>query len=237
MKKVSIIIPVKNEEKTIGVLLNKINNIKLNQINFEKEIIVVDDGSDDNTSKICEKYKNIILVKQKNMGKGRAVQNGIKYSTGDYVLIQDADLEYDPDCYKELLEPFIHYDENIAVFGSRYLMNNKSLRKKPYSNQSFFAFFFNYFLSLFFFILHGKFISDLLTGHKVYEKFFFEKNIIYSTGFEADHEITIKLLKNKINIIEIPIKYYPRTRQEGKKISFKDAIKAILIIVKFRISR
>ena len=85
--------------------------------------------------------------------------------------------------------------------------------------------------------MHGKFISDLLTGYKVYEKFFFEKNIIYSAGFEADHEITIKLLKNKFNIIELPIKYYPRTRQEGKKISFKDAIKAILVIVKFRISR
>ena len=83
--------------------------------------------------------------------------------------------------------------------------------------------------------MHGKFISDLLTGYKVYEKFFFEKNIIYSTGFEADHEITIKLLRNKIKIIELPIKYYPRTRQEGKKISFKDAIKAMLVIIRFRI--
>ena len=127
MKKVSIIIPAKNEEKTIGELLNKINSIKLNQINFEKEIIVVDDGSDDNTSKICEKYKNIILIKQKNMGKGRAVQNGIKYSTGDYVLIQDADLEYDPNYYVQLLEPFIHYEFNEKPMGEVMEMHRKSL--------------------------------------------------------------------------------------------------------------
>ena len=88
-----------------------------------------------------------------------------------------------------------------------------------------------------FIILYGKIITDPLTGYKLYEKNFFSKNIINSNGFEADHEITITLLKNKFNIIELPIKYYPRTRQEGKKISFKDAIKAILVIVKFRISR
>ena len=235
MKKVSIIIPVKNEENTIGKLIDKINNTNLNQINFEKEIIVVDDGSDDNTSKICKKYKDIILIKQKNFGKGRAVQNGIKLSTGDYILIQDADLEYDPNCYKELLEPFNHFNNKISVYGSRYLVNNKSLRKKPFINQNIFAFLFNYFLSFFFLLLHGKFISDLLTGYKIYEKNFFKKNIIYSTGFEADHEITIKLLRNRIKIIELPIKYYPRTKQEGKKISFKDAIKAILVIIKYRI--
>jgi len=235
MKKVSIIIPAYNEEKTIGKLLDKIIKIQLNQINFEKEIIVVDDGSDDNTSNICEKYQNIKLVKQRNMGKGRAIQNGIKFSKGNYILIQDADLEYDPIFYKELLKPFNHFKKNIAVFGSRYLKKNKSLRKKPFPNQDFFAFFFNYFLSFFFLILHGKFISDLLTGYKVYEKIFFEKNSIYSSGFEADHEITAKLLRNDIKIIELPIKYYPRTKQEGKKISFKDAIKAVLVIIKYRI--
>ena len=235
MKKVSIIIPAKNEEKTIGDLLDKIINIKLDQIKFEKEVIVVDDGSDDNTAKICEKYKNIKLLKQKNKGKGSAVQNGIKFSTGDYILIQDADLEYDPNCYKELLEPFNHFNNKIAVFGSRYLIDNSLLRKKPFLNQNLFAFLFNYFLSFLFFIVHGKFISDLLTGYKVYEKLFFQENIINSTGFEADHEITIKLLRNRIKIIEIPIKYYPRTKKEGKKISFKDAIKAILVIIKFKI--
>ena len=236
MKTVSIIIPAHNEEKTIGKLLDKIIKIELNQINFEKEIIVVDDGSNDNTANICEKYQKIKLVKQINMGKGRAIQNGIKFSKGNYILIQDADLEYDPVFYKELLEPFNQSKKNIAVFGSRYLKKNRSLRKKPFQGQNLFAFFFNYFLSFFFLILYGKFISDLLTGYKVYEKIFFEKNTIYSNGFETDHEITVKLLKNGIKIIEIPIKYYPRTKKEGKKISFKDAIKALLIILKYRIS-
>ena len=91
-----------------------------------------------------------------------------------------------------------------------------------------------YFLSFFFFILHGKFISDLLTGYKVYEKFFFEKNIIYSAGFEADHEISAKLIKQKYTIKEVPITYKPRTAEEGKKINFFDAIKAIVTITKFR---
>ena len=105
--KLTIIIPCFNENKYIEKVISSIDSQRFD----EKQIIVVDDGSDDNTSNICEKYKNIKLIKQINMGKGRAVQNGIKFSTGDYILIQDADLEYDPNCYKELLEPFNHFNK------------------------------------------------------------------------------------------------------------------------------
>jgi glycosyltransferase involved in cell wall biosynthesis len=236
VKIVSIIIPAYNEENTIGKLLTKIIDINLDEINFKKEIIVVDDGSNDKTSQICKKYDGIKVLNQTNMGKGKAVQNGIKISKGEYILIQDADLEYDPVFYKDLLEPFNNSKKSIAVYGSRYLKDNKTLIKKPFVGQNIFAFLFNYFLSFFFIILYGRLISDLLTGYKVYEKAFFEKNTIYSKGFETDHEITVKLLRNKTKIIEIPIKYYPRSKKEGKKISFKDAIKALLIILKYRIS-
>ena len=235
MKIVSIIIPAYNEEKTIGKLLTKIININLDEINFKKEIIVVNDGSNDKTTQICKKYDEVKLLNQNNMGKGKAVQSGIKVSKGDYILIQDADLEYDPVFYKYLLEPFNKSKGNIAVYGSRYLTENKTLIKKPFAGQNIFAFFFNYFLATFFLILYGKLITDLLTGYKVYERNFFEKNTIYSSGFETDHEITVKLLRNKTKIIEIPIKYYPRSKKEGKKITFKDAIKALLIILKYRI--
>ena len=175
MKKVSIIIPAYNEEKTIGKLLDKIIKIQLNQINFEKEIIVVDDGSDDNTSNICEKYQNIKLLKQTNMGKGKAVQNGIKFSKGNYILIQDADLEYDPISYIELLKPFNQSNKNIAVFGSRYLKNNRSLRKKPFQDQNLFAFFFNYFLSFFFLCCTENLLATYLQDTKFMKKFFLKK--------------------------------------------------------------
>ena len=234
MKNVSIIIPAFNEEKTIKKLLNKILSIDLSNINFTKEIIIVDDGSTDKTAEICSGYKNIKLIKQNNMGKGSAVQKGILHSNGDYILVQDADMEYDPFYYHKLLMPFVEKKNNIAVFGSRYLREDRSLIKKPFKDQNIFAFFFNYFLSFLFLIVQGKFISDLLTGYKIYEKKFFNENKIYTKGFETDHEITVKLLKNQINIIEIPIKYYPRTKKEGKKISFKDAVKAVLAVIKYK---
>ena len=107
MKNVSIIIPAFNEEKTIKKLLNKILSIDLSNINFTKEIIIVDDGSTDKTAEICSGYKNIKLIKQNNMGKGSAVQKGILHSSGDYILVQDADMEYDPFYYHKLLMPFI----------------------------------------------------------------------------------------------------------------------------------
>ncbi len=235
MKIVSIIIPAYNEENTIGILLEKVIKVNLSDINFQKEIIVIDDGSTDRTADICKEFKNIKLVKQNNKGKGDAVRNGIKNSSGDYILIQDADLEYDPNYYKNLLNPFVQNKEGISVFGSRYRNENMTLRKKPFKGQQILPFAFNNLLSLFFFILYGKYISDLLTGYKVYEKKFFDNNKIYTNGFETDHEITVKLIKNKIKIVEIPIKYYPRSKKEGKKITFLDAIKALMVITKYRI--
>lgn len=227
MSKVSIIIPIFNEEKLIGKLLNKLKKIKLIN-NLKKEIICINDGSDDNTLNILKKYKFIKIINQKNYGKGFAVQQGIKQATGKYVLIQDADLEYDPDDINKLLKKIVGKTK-VAVYGSRY-KKVKILNKIFTKNQSFFAAIFNYFLTFFFYLKTRVYITDLLTGYKVYHKKFFNFNNIISKGFEADHEITIKLLKADYKIQEVPIKYSPRSKKEGKKINFKDAVKAILVI-------
>ena len=234
-KKLSIIIPTYNEGKYLPILLKKINNVNLSKFKLTKEIIIVNDGSTDNTNKILKKFKNIILINQKNRGKGYAVQAGIKKSTGQIILIQDADLEYDPKDYINLLKPFF-LKKKIAVFGSRYLKKNIFSYNflKP-QKQNYLNFFFNFIISVYFFLFYKNYITDLLTGFKVYEKNFFYKNKINSTGFEADHEITIKLLKNNYKIVEIPIKYNPRTKSEGKKINILDAFKALFIIAKMKI--
>jgi glycosyltransferase involved in cell wall biosynthesis len=233
-KKVSIIIPSYNEAKYLPILLKKINSVNLSKIEFKKEILVVNDGSTDDTDLVLKKFNNVIKIKQKNKGKGNAVQAGIKKSTGDYILIQDADLEYSPKDYTKLLKPFMN-KKKIAVYGTRYKGYGKfSYNFSNYKRQNFGPFIFNFILSLYFFLLFRIFISDLLTGYKVYEKSFFRKMYINSSGFEADHELTINLIKKKYKIIEVPIKYFPRTISEGKKINFTDAIKAIFIITKMK---
>ena len=227
MAKISIIIPIFNEEKYIGPLLKKINKIKLIE-NYKKEIICVNDGSTDDSLKILKKFKKIKIISQKNSGKGHAVQRGIKKAKGKYIIVQDSDLEYDPRDINKLLKKIISHKHTV-VYGSRYLKYNIFLRLIS-KKQSVLAFFFNYILSINFYIKHRIYITDLLTGYKMYPRVFFEKNKIYSKGFEADHEITLKLLKNRYLIKEIPIKYYPRSKKEGKKINFRDALKALLLI-------
>ena len=208
----SIIVPVFNEEKQIKELISKLLKIDLSEINCEKEIIVINDGSTDNSKKIIEEFQNIKLLNQENEGKGSAVQNGIRNSKGDYVLIQDGDLEYDPNDIVNLC---------------------KSLKKNN-SKQNLTSYLANILFVLLFLILYRVFITDPLTGYKLYAKEFFKKNVISSKGFEADHEITAKLIKQKYQIVEVPVKYNPRTKMEGKKINFFDALKAIKTIILFR---
>jgi glycosyltransferase involved in cell wall biosynthesis len=233
--KVSIIIPVYNESKYIKDLIIKIKSIKLSKINFRKEIIIINDGSTDQTKDIISKIRGITVLNQKNLGKGRAVQNGIKKAKGNLILIQDGDLEYDPNDYIKLLKPFTK-KKKISVFGNRYYLKkkfNKKFINDKYPGQKFGPYLMNKILQLIFFVLYKKNISDLLTGYKVYEKDFFRNNKIQTNGFETDHEISAKLIKQNYSIIEVPINYNPRSYLDGKKIKSIDGFKAILTLLRF----
>jgi dolichol-phosphate mannosyltransferase len=235
-KTVSIVIPAYNEVKTIPKLIKKIKAINLSSIQFKKEIIVINDGSTDNTKSTLAKIKGIKVLNTKNQGKGKAVQAGIKISNSDYILIQDADLEYDPQDYFSLLKPFLS-KKKIAVYGSRTLMNQMKYKNKIFTGkhplQGFGSYFMNKILQIIFFIFYKQNISDLLTGYKIYERKFFYYNKIVTNGFETDHEISVKLIKKNYKILEVPVNYYPRTVQEGKKIKFMDGIKAMYTLIKF----
>ena len=231
MKKLSIIIPIYNEEKNLKILLKKINLIKLSKIKIE--IIAVDDGSTDDSLFILKKFKKIKILTQKNQGKGKAVQLGISKSSGDYIIIQDGDLEYDPKDIIKMCKK-INKSNHISIYGSRYLPFAYGLVPKHYNRQNLSSYLANIIFIFLFFILYGKLITDPLTGYKLYKRDFFKNNIIKSKGFEADHEITAKLIKQKYNIIEVPIAYKPRTIAEGKKINFFDGLKALFTIIRYR---
>ena len=231
MKMLSIIIPIYNEEKNLKILLKKIDLIKLAKIKIE--IIAVDDGSTDDSLFILKKFKKIKILTQKNQGKGKAVQLGISKSSGDYIIIQDGDLEYDP---KDIIKMcnIINKSSKTSIYGSRYLPFVYGLVPKYYKGQNLSSYVANIIFIFLFLILYGKLITDPLTGYKLYKKDFFKNNIIRSKGFEADHEISAKLIKQKYNIIEVPITYKPRTLAEGKKINFFDGIMALFTIIKYR---
>ena len=218
----SIIVPAYNEESTIEQMLRSL--FSLNLVSIKKEIIVIDDGSTDNTHEILKSIKGdfIIVTHEHNQGKGAAIQTALAHATGDYVVIQDADLEYDPHDIVRLLEA-AEKNPNAAIYGSRNL--EKKMR----------GYFFYYWggrsLTLLINLLHGTHLSDINTGYKLFPRNVLKKFSLESRGFEFCEEITVKLLRAKVPIIEIPISYHPRPFSEGKKISFKDGligIKAIL---------
>lgn len=231
MKCLSIIVPVYNEEKSLKKLFKKLSLLRFRKM--KKEIIAVNDGSTDESLKILRKLNKKTIHNQKNQGKGKAVQLGISKSGGDYVIVQDSDLEYSPSDISKIVNN-INNSEKISVYGSRYLPLTFGFLPKYYKGQNLSSYFANILFIALFFLLYGKLITDPLTGYKLYEKKFFKKNLIKSNGFEADHEITAKLIKQNYKIIEVPINYKPRTVAEGKKINFIDALKAIFTIIKYR---
>ena len=212
--KVSIIIPAYNEEKTIEAVLEKVKAVKLP---IEREIIVVNDGSTDNTKKILERRKDIQLIHYTpNIGKGFAIRQGYKKARGDIILIQDADHEYNPKDIPQLLDPVLKEKTNI-VYGSRIL--NK---QNKYNYISYYLG--NKLISLLFLIVYGEKLTDTITGYKVIRKNVFDTLKLKANGFNAEIEITAQLLKQKEKIVEIPISYQPRTKKEGKKIRLYNGI-------------
>ena len=227
-KKLSIIIPVYNEKKTIKKILTKIN--KLNRI--KKEIIIVDDASNDGSLELIKENKKLfskLIIHKRNKGKGAAIKSSRKFITGDLVIIQDADLEYNPKDYQKLLN-CIKNGYNV-VYGSR-VMGQKRYFLKNFS--SFMRIFYNHILTIISNILNNQSLTDAHTCYKMFKSNIFLKIKLVENDFSFCPEITTKLGNKKINIIEVPISYKGRDYDSGKKIKLIDGIKAIITLVKYR---
>mgnify|MGYP001572262757 FL=1 len=226
----SIIIPAYNEEKNILEIISRVKNVKLGSI--RKEIIIVDDFSTDNTRKLLSELKDSslkIFFHQKNMGKGAAIRTALKHATGGIILIQDADLEYDPAEYPKLLKPILE-NETKVVYGSRLSAIRKNLK-----NMYKLHYFGNMFLTAMTNILYGAKITDMETCYKVFRKEVVRSINLKARRFDFEPEITAKILKKGYKIKEIPINFVGRKFDEGKKITWADGIKALFYLIKYRL--
>lgn len=229
MVKLSILIPVYNEARTVQEIIRRVQKVKLS--NIQKELIVVDDCSTDGTRQILSKLPNILLYcHKKNMGKGAAMRTAISHANGDIMIFQDADLEYDPRDYPEIVKPILEGTANV-VFGSRFLRSTV----KPTLSMVYLHYWGNTFLNIFTSFLFKTRITDMETGYKAFRKEVLEGIHLNSNGFEFEPEITAKIIKKGHKVIEVPISYAGRTFSEGKKIKpFKDGMKAIYYLLKYR---
>jgi dolichol-phosphate mannosyltransferase len=236
--KLSIIIPVFNEEKTILEILRKVEDIQIPGV--KKEIILVNDGSSDGTSKALNSLANKPNVKiinhARNQGKGAAVITGIKSASGEYVVIQDADLEYNPKDIEKLVGPVLEGKSEV-VYGTR-LKRLPSFSKEERTPQFLLHYVGNKFLSLITSILYGQWITDMETCYKLFPKKSVEDIKLNAKGFEFEPEITVKLLKKGYKILEIPISTKPRGYNEGKKLNtFRDGSIALWTLFKYRFTK
>lgn len=216
MKTLSIVIPAFNEERYIGTLLEQIRAVDLEALGVRKEIIVVDDCSRDRTADIVAGFEEVRLHRMdRNSGKGSAVRRGISAATGDLLIIQDADLEYDPQDYVPMVRAMLDGRGDV-VYGSRYL------RKGKHANQSWAAYLGGRSLSLAALLFAGSYLTDTVTALKLFHRADIAGLPLETSGFELDHEITARLLARGRRIVEVPIAYMPRTRAEGKKIGLRD---------------
>jgi dolichol-phosphate mannosyltransferase len=216
LKVLSIVIPAYNEERFIGTLLQQIQAVDLESLGVRKEVIVVDDHSADGTSKVAAQFPHVTLRRlEKNCGKGRAVREGIDLATGDLLIIQDADLEYDPQDYRPMIEALLQGRGDI-VYGSRYMRAGRHVK------QSWTAYLGGRSLSVVARVFTGKWITDTVTALKLFPRQVIKDLALTTSGFELDHEITAKVLARGYRIVEVPVSYNPRSKEEGKKIGLRD---------------
>jgi glycosyltransferase involved in cell wall biosynthesis len=224
MPLLSVIVPVYNETRTIKQILEKINSVDI-----DKEIIVVDDGSDDGTEKILRdiKYNNLkIIHHSSNRGKGAAVLTGLSHANGEFIVIQDADLEYDPNDYLKLVET-IKQDNADIVLGARFKEGYHGLLMHRFGNRL---------LTGLLNLLFGLGLNDCFTCYKLFRMDTIKMLNLKEQSFTIETEILAKAAKKGLRIVEIPISYHPRAYFEGKKIRCKDGIRAIRSIIKYRFS-
>ncbi|MEB2332742.1 MAG: glycosyltransferase family 2 protein [Anaerolineaceae bacterium] len=222
----SVVIPVYNEVHHIREILTRVQNA-----NLAAEIVVVDDASQDGTREVLNSLSEAnvrVLFHEKNQGKGAAVVTGIRAARGDVILIQDADLEYDPRDYPALLQPIV---EGLAdvVYGSRFL-------GAPHRVAMFWHQVANQLLTLMTNILYDSILTDMETGYKVFRREVIQDMKIRSKRFNFEPEFTAKVLKRRFRIYEVPISFHPRDYDEGKKIGLKDAFEAVWALIRYRVS-
>jgi glycosyltransferase involved in cell wall biosynthesis len=223
--KITVLIPAYNEKNTIQEITKRVKAMKL-----ADEIIIVDDGSTDGTRSLLAEMDgkgNVhVILHEKNQGKGAAVRTGISAATGDVLIIQDADLEYDPREYPNLLKPIL---EGVAdvVYGSRFL-------GAPHRAILFWNMVANHILTFMTNILYNTILTDMETGYKVFKREVVAEIKIHAKRFDFEPEFTAKILKKKVRIYEVPITFNPRDYNEGKKIKMQDAFEAVWTLLKYR---
>lgn len=224
----SIIIPVYNEKKTIAEVLKRVKKVKI--IGIKKEIIIIDDASTDGTGEILKKLKLKnpdlkIFYHQKNQGKGVAIKTGLSKVTGDLVIIQDADLEYDPQDISKLLKPIMDGRAKV-VYGSRFTGEHR--------NMLFWHMIGNKFLTFLVNITYNTTLSDMEVCYKLFKKEVLKDIFLKEKRFGFDPEITVKVLKRGYRIYEVPVSYSGREFIEGKKITWKDGLRVLWVLFKYR---
>jgi glycosyltransferase involved in cell wall biosynthesis len=221
----SVIIPVYNEKNTVRELVRRVQAMKL-----ASEIVIVDDGSKDGTRDILAeldgKDKVRVILHEKNQGKGAAVRTGIQSAKGDVMLIQDADLEYDPREYPTLLKPIEEGNADV-VYGSRFL-------GAPHRAILFWNMVANKLLTLMTNILYNNILTDMETGYKVFRREVVADMVLRANRFDFEPEFTAKILKRKVRLYEVAISFNPREYSEGKKIGLRDAFEAVWALLKYR---
>jgi len=227
LRKLSVIVPVYNERNTVVEVLRRMRSVELAD-GIEREIIVVDDGSSDGTRDVLRQLGDStvrVIVHDGNRGKGAAVRTGLAVATGDYVLIQDADLEYDPEDWPKLIAPVLRGKARV-VYGSRFTGERR--------NMLFFHWVGNRMLSLVTNVLYNTTLSDMETCYKLVDRELLLDLGLRCNRFDIEPEITSKILKRKIRIYEVPISYTGREFDEGKKITWRDGFAALWTLIKFR---
>jgi glycosyltransferase involved in cell wall biosynthesis len=222
----SIIVPVYNEEKTLLPLLKKVQNVKL--LGLKKQIIVVNDGSTDKTAEVIKKIKIPgiqIYQHDKNRGKGAAIRTAIPHTTGDFVIIQDADLEYDPADYVIILKPLLDGRADV-VYGSRFKGVGRAFLFWHYVGNKLLTFITN--------ILYDTILTDMETCYKAFKGDLIRSIPLRSNRFDFEPEVTAKVLKRGVKLFEVPINYDGRNFEEGKKITWRDGVVALVCLIRYR---